>query len=162
MAATKEPFYSRYNRPETVAAPTGTKFDKTYNIIIDPNGHKVLKCTGETNRYEKIQAHKEECLIENILIRASIDPSILEKHKGSYFDATTMPRTLSEAQNKILSVKQEFEKLPVEIRAKFDHSAEKYVQEYGSKEWGEALGIITKKVEESKTKEEEKEEAKNE
>lgn len=165
MAATKPAFYSRYNRPETIAAETGTNFDKTYSVIIDNNGHKLLKCTGETDRYAKVQAHKEECLIENILVRASMDPSILEKHKGSYFDATDMPKTLAEAQNKILAVKQEFEKLPVEIRAKFDHSAEKYIQQYGSKEWGEALGIIAEKVAEAETaetKEEKKEEKKDE
>lgn len=162
MTASKPAFFSRYNRPETLATATGTDYDKTYSVIIDDNGHKVLKCTGETNRYEKVQAHKEECLIENILVRASMDPSILDKHKGSYFDATDMPRTLAEAQNKILAVKQEFEKLPVEIRAKFDHSAEKYVQQYGSKEWGKALGIIAEKVAEAETKEEKKEEKKDE
>lgn len=160
MAATKPAFYSRFNRPETIPCETGTEFDKTYSVIVDDNGHKVLRCTGETNRYEKIQAHKEECLIENILIRATMDPSILEKHKGSYFDATDMPRTLAEAQNKIIAVKQEFEKLPVEVRAKFDHSPEKYVQQYGTEEWGKALGIVAEKLEEaSEEKKEEKTDA---
>lgn len=89
-----------------------------------------------------------------------MDPSILEKHKGSYFDATDMPRTLAEAQNKIIAVKQEFEKLPVEVRAKFDHSPEKYVQQYGSEEWGKALGIVAEKLEEAaEEKKEEKTDA---
>lgn len=154
---TKATFHSYYNRPETVAAPTGTEYDKVRKIIIDDTGHKVLKVVGETNRYQKIQAHKEECLIENILAKATIDPTILNQRNGQYFDATEMPKTLAEAQNKILEVKQEFEKLPVEVREKFGHSPERYVQLYGSKEWGEAVGLIQAKVEAAETKEEKKE-----
>ena len=142
------PFFSRYKRPEGNGNETGTKYDKTYAMIIDNNGHKVLKCTGETNRYEKVQQYKEECLIENILARAQIDPGILNRKQGMYFDATEAPKTLAEAQNRILAVKQEFMKLPVEIRAKFDHSPEKYVMQYGTEVWGEALGMVKEKVEE--------------
>ena len=155
--ATKAPvFYSRYNRPETVAAETGTPYDKVYTMTVDENGHRNLLCTGETNRYQKIQSYKEETLIENILAKATIDPSILNQKQKQFFDATEMPRTLAEAQNKIISVKQEFEKLPVEVKAKFKNSPEVYVAKWGSKEWGEALGLVTEKVEETK-KEESKE-----
>lgn len=156
----KAAFNSYYNRPETIPSPVGTEYDKVRKIIIDDTGHKVLKCVGETNRYQKIQAHKEECLIENILAKATMDPSILNQRNGQYFDATEMPKTLAEAQNKILEVKQEFEKLPVEVREKFGHSPERYVQLYGTKEWGEAVGLIQAKVEEAETKEETKKEDK--
>lgn len=143
-------FKTRFNKPETIPCETGTRYDKVRNIVIDDNGHKVLIVTGETDRYAKIQAHKEECLIENILVQATMDPSILERHKGQYFDATTMPRTLAEFQNLSLKLTQEFSSLPAEVRAKFDNSAEKYVMSYGSKEWGEALGIIKEKLKEEK------------
>lgn len=162
MAKGETIFYTRYNRPKTIENETGTNFDKVRTMIIDENGHKKLVITGETNRYEKVQKHKEECLIENILAKATMDPSILNQKEGKYFDATEMPKTLAEAQNKIIAVKQEFEKLPVEIRAKFDHSPEKYVQEYGSKMWGEALGIIKEQTKEEPTNEEKKEEVVNE
>lgn len=163
MAATKVPFYSRYNRPETIPCETGNDFDKVRNFIINEKGHKVLVITGETNRYERIQAHKESCLIENILTAAVVDPSILNKRKGAYIDTVGMPKTLAEYQNLSIKLKQEFNELPVEKRAKFDHSAEKYVMQYGTKEWGEALGLVKEKVSEetaTETKEEKKEESK--
>ena len=157
MAKETIAFKSMYDRPETIPCETGTEFDKTYTMIIDEFGHKDLKCTGETNRYEKIQSHLDEVLIENIIAKATLDPSVLCKTKGLYFDATSMPKTLAEAQNAILALNQEFEKLPVELKQKFDNSAEKYIAAYGSKEWGDKMGILNKTVEEV----EEKEEVKN-
>ena len=147
--AEKTKFASMYNRTETIEAPTGTEFDKTYTMFIDENGHKNLKCTGETNRYAKIQTYKEECLIENILARATLDPSVLNARKGLFFDATSLQKmTLAEAQNAILAINQEFTQLSAEERAKFDNSIEKYVAEYGSKVWAEKMGRIPTKVEE--------------
>lgn len=157
--ATKCPFKSMYDRPETIATETGTEFDKTYTMVLDKAGHKHLKCTGRTNRYEKIQSHLDECLVENIIAKSTMDPSVLNKQNGLYFDSTSMPKTLAEAQNAILALNQEFEKLPAEMKQKFNNSPEQYVAEYGSKEWGDKLGLIKEKIEE--IKEENKEEAKD-
>ena len=65
--AEKLKFATMFSRNETVPAPTGTEYDKEYTMFIDETGHKILKCTGETNRYKKIQSFKDECLIENKL-----------------------------------------------------------------------------------------------
>ena len=153
--ATKPIFYTLKNLPKTKPVPTGTEFDKTYNLAIDKEtGKKVLKCNGETNRYAKIQSHLEECLIENILAKATLDPSVLNKTSGLYFDATAMPKTLSEAQNAIIQITQEFNKLDSDTKSKFDNSVEKYVDQYGTLPWAEALGRIKKQVEETNGTEE--------
>lgn len=160
--ATKPIFYTLRNLPETKPVPTGTKFDKTYNLAIDENGKKVLKCNGETNRYAKVQSHLEECLIENILAKATLDPSVLNKTSGLYFDSTSMPKTLSEAQNAIIQITQEFDKLDTDTKAKFDNSVEKYVDQYGTLPWAEALGRIKKEsAENTADKTEVKEESNN-
>ena len=78
---------------------------------------------------------------------------MLNKREGLYFDSTSMPKTLAEAQNAILALNQEFEKLPAEIKQKFDNSSEKYIAQYGRKEWGDKLGILTKEVKETESKE---------
>lgn len=157
MAAKKEEvkFFSRFNRPETVPTATGTEYDKTYNVYVDENGKKKLRCNGETNRYAKIQSHKEESLVETILAKATIDPSVLNKTSGLYFDTTTLPKTLAEAQNAIIQIKGEFEKLDADTKAKFDNSVEKYVMQYGTLPWAEALGRVKKEVEETKEGKEE-------
>lgn len=150
-------FKTMYSRPETIPAATGDEFDNTYTVEIDKFGHKTLVKSGKTNRWEKIQSYKEECLIENILVRATMDPTILDARKGQYFDATKMPKTLAEAQTQILKVKEEFYRLPVQIRQKFDNSPEVYVSQYGTKEWGDALGLIKEEIQKTEEKTEEKE-----
>ena len=138
--------FNIFNRPETVAAPTGDRYDKQYQMRIDENGHKSLHEVGKTDRYEKIQSHKEETDIKNIIAKATLDPTVLNQKAGQYMDTTNMPTTLAEAQTKILDIKNEFNELPLEIRKKFDNSAEKYIAAYGTKEWAESVGLINEKV----------------
>lgn len=127
--------------------PTGSKFHKTYEVAIDDQGHKTLKENGSTNTYAKIQEHLEETLIENILQRAALgDEEALNRIQAQYLDTTDMPKTLAEAQNKIISIKNEFEKLPVDIRREFDFSPEKYIQEYGTQSWMKTLGFIKDEI----------------
>lgn len=147
-------FNTMYARPETIPVETGSEFDKTYTIRIDEYGHKRLLCTGETNRYEKVQQFLEECKIENILAAATLDPNALNKRVGQYIDTINMPKNLMEAQNKILQITEEFNSLPVEIRHKFDDSVEKYVGTYGEESWAKALGLWKEKETEKVTPEE--------
>lgn len=138
--------------------PTGTKCDKTYEMIINEDGQKKLKQKGFTNRYEKIQSHAEECKIENILARATIDPSVLNARKGQYIDTIDMPKSLAEAQMLMQKVENEFNSLPVEVRKEFNNSAEEYIATYGGEKWAKKLGLVKEAKEENAT--EKKEEVK--
>lgn len=123
--------------------PTGSKFHDNYEVTIDDKGHKTLSQCGSTNTYAKIQEHLEETLIENILQRAQLgDTEALERVNAQYLDCTDMPKTLADAQNKILAIKNEFEKLPIDLRREFDFSPEKYIQEYGTEGWMKTMGFI--------------------
>lgn len=135
-------FRTRRSAQDRRHAPSGEKLRKEYTITIDDNGHKVLQQTGYTNQYGLIQENLENTLIETILDRAAMgDPEALERANTQYMDTTKMPKSLAEAQNKVLEIRQEFYKMPVEIRQKFDHSPEKFIQQYGSKEWADAVGL---------------------
>lgn len=121
----------------------GSKFRDTYEYAIDEKGHKTLVKTGEENIYSKIQEGLESTKIENILQRAMMgDPEALNRKKGDYLDCTEMPKTLAEAQNTIIKLRNEFNSLPVETRRQFDMSPEKYIQQYGSEAWATALGFV--------------------
>lgn len=111
-------------------------------MTIDENCHKVIVEDTPVDIYTSIQAYKEETDIHNIVARAILgDTSALNVRMGQYMDLTEMPETLAQAQNLINSMKEQFEKLPVDIRAKFDHSAEIYVAEYGGETWAEKMGL---------------------
>ena len=140
-------FYSRLNPAPVIDAPAGSKEATTYQTQIDENGHKVTVPIGKTNIYDRIQSSLEETKIENIIRRFTEgDISAFRQGEPLYADMTDAPKTLMEAQNMIIRITEEFNNLPVEVRAKFDHSPEKYVALYGGQEWAQAVGYEVKKA----------------
>lgn len=121
--------------------PTGNQMDNIYDYIITENLIKGLKKSGEVNRYEKIQKAADECKIETILAKAAVDPTILQNRRGMFLDTSEAPKSLAEFENMRIKIIQEFGKLPVDVRKKFDNSPEKFVAEYGSEEWAKKVGI---------------------
>lgn len=127
-------------------APAGTKFRNIYQEeIVDKR--KSLIQVGKTNVYEKIQSELEGTLITTILHRAAMgDLNALQQREATYIDATTLPKNLMESQNIVLRAKQEFEKMPTEVKELFHNSAEEYVSEMGSKEFLEKMSPYNKKI----------------
>lgn len=135
-------YYSRNKRRERTYAPTGDGTEPKMEMKIDEYGHKELEQVGTTNLYEKIQLSAEDCNIENILARAG--QGDLSAFTGSkiYADVTDQPKNLADAQRKIQAIQNEFNSLPIEVRAKYNHSVSEYVAAYGSEEWAINLGLI--------------------
>lgn len=143
-------FYSRLNPAPVIEAPAGSKEATTYQTQIDENGHKVTVPIGKTNIYDRIQNSLEETKIENIIKRFTEgDMTAFRTNEPIYADMTEAPKTLMEAQNMIIRITDEFNNLPVEVRAKFDHSPEKYVAMYGGEAWASAVGYELKKADTS-------------
>lgn len=142
-------FYTAYTRPKTEASPAGAKEEPVYKMEIEvKTGKKQLIQKGFTNIYNIIQESLEQSKIENIIRRATEgDPYALNVMNGQYIDTTEVPATLAEAQAFVIKAKQEFDTLPINIRRKFDMSAEKYIATYGTAGWIEALEITKKPAE---------------
>ena len=140
--ADTQPFASLLTKRERYYSNPGSREANDYKIIIDDRGHKKLVCVGTHDIYQEIQSYAEECKIENIIARASAgDTAALNARQGFYADITNTPKDLKEAQDSILKLSNEFYKLPVEIREKFDNSMEKFVQTFGTEEWAENMGF---------------------
>ena len=142
----KPKFLSRYEYGSACPNPTGTEFDKQYQIRHDADGSRSLCHVGDTNRYQVVQSHKEETLIENILARSTLDPSVLMQRVGSYGDATVLPKSLMEMKNMVIRITADFNALDPEIRAKFGNSVDKFIAEYGSEGFMNKLGLLKKEV----------------
>lgn len=140
--------YTKFDVPEKIKTISGSRYLNTYQEEIDKEtGKKHLVKTGETNVYEMIQADLEASKIENILQRVALgDLSALNQKETLYVDTTNMPKTLMEAQNIVLKAKQEFERMPLEVRKEFDNSAEKYISEMGTKEFNEKMSPYNKRI----------------
>lgn len=123
-------------------APIGAKIEYRHRAKMKTDGKRVLIKDQEYPIYEIIQAHREETEIERIVKRATEgDISALNAMNGVYADITDAPRSLAEAQALIIDAKNEFEKMPTEIKEKFNNNSEEYVAEMGSKIWMDKMGI---------------------
>lgn len=133
-------FFSRTNKRPTEATQAGQREQQVYAMAIDAQGHKYLEEDHKIDIYEKIQASLEETKIENIIRRAvGGDATALNTMHGLYADVTAAPKSLAEMQQMVIAATTEFNKLPLEVRLKFNQSPEQYIAEYGSEEWVEKM-----------------------
>lgn len=139
--------YTVFNKPPKKNTPAGTRFINTYQEEINKKGQKILIKTGETNVYEMIQADAESCKIENILHQVAMgDLRALQQREATYVDATTMPKNLMEAQNLVIRMKDEFYKMPIEVRKEFGNDPDVYVSKMGTNEFQEIMAPYNKQI----------------
>lgn len=128
--------YTHFNTPKFDPTPSGDEYLNVYQEEILKDGTKGLVCTGKKNVYAMIQEDLESTKIENILKAVAMgDLSMLRSQEPIYIDATTMPKTLMEAQNIVIKAKGEFDKMPDEVRKQFDYNADLYVSMMGTPEF---------------------------
>lgn len=141
---------SNHNKKKREATEPGKKTRLTFRWEYDEKGNKNLVPDEEINRDSEIQSYLEETKIENIINRASFDPAIAQKLCAQLGDEeaqdfTEMPSTLAEAQNLMIQAEQTWDKLPREIKQKFDNDVDKFIHNFGTIEWANALGLMTQK-----------------
>lgn len=140
----KASFRSQFNLGETkYYAPSGERTEMRHTAHITKEGRRFLAKDKKVEIYALIQSHKEECEIENIIRRAvEGDYNALNAVNGSYMDITNCPSSIAEAQQYIINAKEEFEKLPKSIKAKFEYNPEIYIAEMSgnTESWLEKMG----------------------
>ena len=140
--------YTIFNHPKKKKTCSGTHFIKTYQEEIDKNGELNLVENGYHDVYAEIQLDLESCKIENILHRVAMgDLAALQQRDATYVDATTMPKNLQEAQNLVIRMKDEFYKMPLEVRKEFDNNPDKYVSLMGTDEFKTIMTPYNDKIE---------------
>lgn len=124
--------------------PAGKRVEIRHNPRIDKDGRRELIPDKKVAVWDLIQSHKEECEIENIVRRAvEGDAYALNAREGIYADITNCPSSIAEAQQFIINQKEEFDKLPKDIKQKFEYNAEMYVAEMSqnTQSWFEKMGF---------------------
>lgn len=150
-------FFTRanHNEKERKETEAGRKVRLTFRWAYDEKGNKSLVQDEEIDRDAEIQSYLEETKIENIINRAAFDPSVVQRlgaqlNEEEPQDFTNMPSTLAEAQNIMIQAENTWNKLPREIKQKFDNDVDKFIARLGTAEWMEALGLSQKPVIEEK------------
>lgn len=139
--------FTQFLYPEKKKTPSGTRYLNEYQEEINENGQLNLVRSGKKNVYEIIQEDAESVKIENILHAVAMgDLAALKQREATYCDATTMPKTLMEAQNLVIRLKDEFYKMPLEVRKEFKNDPEVYVSEMGTDVFKEKMAPYNEKI----------------
>lgn len=145
MSKTKLPWRTQFDKGEyTFATPTGEKTELRHEAEYKKDGRRVLNNTRNVPIYDLIQAHREECEIENIVRRAvEGDYTAVNATQGIFADITDCPSSIAEAQKFIMNQQEAFKKLDKETRAKFEFDANQYIAEMSNdpEGWLDKMGI---------------------
>lgn len=121
-------FRTQFDPHERVIENPGSPIRTIYSSRVAEDGNIELIESGTENIYDLIQSHKDSVDIHMILTRfVNGDESALSKTQGQYGDFTELPKSYAELLNAVIAGENYFNSLPLETRAKFDHSFEKFM-----------------------------------
>lgn len=107
---------------------------------VQPDGTIILVEDEVIDLQEQMNAEYPSTTIENIL--ANSNPQDFFGDDGEHsFDATKIPTTLAEFLQFQIDQKLRFDRLPVEIKQKFDNDLNKFMMSAGTEEWLEKMGF---------------------
>lgn len=116
-------FPTQFDARDRTISNVGDRIKQLYEARVDNNGAIDLVEAGRENLYDYIQSFKESCDINTIVKRfAAGDTDVLARRQATYGDFTQLPGTYAELLNTVIQGENYFNSLPLETRAKFNHS----------------------------------------
>lgn len=124
-------FFSRSDLPlEKPFTPTGNGTTPVFEERTLDNGTVGLVCIGFDNMDDFIQQGRSETDIYALIDRYNHgETDLINRVQGQYLDVVGMPKTLAEAQQRLLSVRSAFDQLPDEVKKKVGGSVDEFVQQ---------------------------------
>lgn len=134
-------FKTPYEKHERHYISSGNPIIEEYEHKKNKYGQKTLEKTGEKNLYQMIQEAYEDTKIENVLARVTAGDTSMLKPDGIYGDMSIMPRNMVEAQQIMQDLQNTWNKLPLDVRASYNHDVGQFVADSGSEKWEMAMGL---------------------
>lgn len=106
---------------------TYSRYRDKYKVVYAENGNKEFIKVGTTDMYELAQSHKDACSIENIIKRATNDPSVLQRTVGQYMDLTAVPENMFDAVKVVENAKEIFKDLPEDVKDSYNNSFDNFL-----------------------------------
>lgn len=125
-------FRSQFDQHDRVLQPAGHRIHELLSGRFDDDGIFVLDVSGSEDTYSKIQSHAASVDIHVILDRyrrGDLD-ALGDPARSVYLDASEMPRNYAQLLNLVADGERAFMSLPVEERAKFDHSFAQWLMSF--------------------------------
>lgn len=125
-------FRTQFDQHDRHLQPAGNRIHDILSGRFDDSGIFVLDVSGTEDIYTKIQSHAASCDIHVILDRFRRgDLDVLgDPSRSVFLDASEMPRNYAQLLNLVADGERAFMSLPVEERAKFDHSFAQWLMSF--------------------------------
>ena len=122
-------FFTLSNLPPSVVQKDFDRKKYTYCFDYDKEtGRKILVKDKEIDIQDEIQMFEKDCNIYNIINRYMYgDVNALNQVSTSFADLSTAPKSLMEAMNLSLKLKNDFNSLKPEVRAEFHNDFNEYI-----------------------------------
>lgn len=111
-------------------APVCSLDEPEYALVDEEDGSPALKVVGSIPRYKQIQAETEGIALSSLIeqYKHTGDDSIFNVNEGFFADITEMPADRLSWENMLSRASTEFEQLPLNVRAKYDHNYKKFLK----------------------------------
>ena len=137
-----KPFKTQYDARNRIQSQPGNPIKQLYSGSYNERGQIELKDDGTEDLYAYIQSFAESTDIHAILRRfENGEVDVLEKVQGFYGDITEMPHTYAEALQRIADSEKVFMSLPVDVRAKFNHSFSEFLAASQDADFLDRIGL---------------------
>lgn len=137
-----KPFKTQYDARDRIQSNPGNPIKQLFSGSYNERGQVELKEDGTEDLYAFIQSFAESTDIHAILRRyQNGEVDVLEKVQGFYGDITEMPKTYAEALQRISDSENVFMSLPVDVRAKFNHSFSEFLAASNDADFLDRLGV---------------------
>ena len=137
-----KPFKTQYDARDRIKSHPGNPIKQLYAGSYNERGQVELKEDGTEDLYAYIQSFAESTDIHAILRRfENGEVDVLEKVQGFYGDITEMPHTYAEALQRIADSEKVFMSLPVDVRAKFNHSFSEFLAASQDADFLDRIGL---------------------
>lgn len=131
--------YRNSERSAQFASDAGSPEKITYHGRVETDGTITLVKDGIINIQEQIDSFEPSTDIYNIINNLGMDA--LRADTGNYFDATDVPKSYAEMLQLFIDGEKAFERLPIEVKQKFDNDFNKWFATAGSEEWLKKCGF---------------------
>lgn len=115
-----------YNR-SVPKKKTYNRFRDKYKVVYAENGNKEFVKVGTTDMYALAQSHKDAVSIDNIIKRATNDPSVLNRTVGQYADITQVPTNMFDAKKVIEDAKKIYDGMSSTEKASYNNSFDNFL-----------------------------------
>lgn len=144
-----------YDEHKRVHISSGSPIKIEYQVRLIDNNMEIVE-TGKSDLYEYIQSHRDSVDIHKILERCAQveDYSLLNRMPTKFMDVTDMPDTLAGAYAMVKDAENFFERMPVDIKEKYNNNFVEFISDLGSDKFNDNVSKFldtVKKVTESKS-----------